>query len=151
MLDAAHGGDGEVDRLAAALGEAAERLVGDGRQVGVAEVPAREAEQDRARGEAATRSVALHQALAFEGPDESGGIGAPVWPTWSECGLQPRLVTTREPPTAPPSSSASSSRAANPSALPTPRPPPTTTRASASETAPDAGAIREVTRTRTSS
>ena len=27
----------------------------------------------------------------------------PVWPTWSECGRQPLLVTTREQPTAPPS------------------------------------------------
>ena len=33
----------------------------------------------------------------------------PVWPTWSECGRQPALVTAREQPTAAPSSSASSS------------------------------------------
>ena len=33
----------------------------------------------------------------------------PVWPTWSEWGRQPLLVTTREQPTAPPSRPASSS------------------------------------------
>ena len=47
----------------------------------------------------------------------------PVWPTWSVCGRQPALVTTREQPTAPPSSPASSSMIAKPSAEPTPRPP----------------------------
>ena len=57
----------------------------------------------------------------------------PVWPTCWLCERQPRLVTTRETPTAAPSSSASSSIGAKPSGLPTPRPPPTTTRASASE------------------
>ena len=41
---------------------------------------------------------------------------APVWPTWSACGRQPRFVTTRDPPTASPRSSASSSRTAKPSA-----------------------------------
>ena len=51
----------------------------------------------------------------------------PVWPTWSECGRQPALVTAREQPTAPPSSAASSSITAKPSAEPTPRPPETTT------------------------
>src|SRR5262245_24551751 len=59
---------------------------------------------------------------------------SPVWPIWSACGRQPRLVTTREPPTAPPSREASSSSCAKPAAEPTPRPPPTTTFASASET-----------------
>ena len=58
----------------------------------------------------------------------------PVWPTWSVCGRQPALVTTREQPTAAFSCSASSSRIAKPSAEPTPRPPLTTTFASASET-----------------
>ena len=58
----------------------------------------------------------------------------PVWPTWSVCGRQPALVTTREQPTAPPSSAASSSMIAKPSAEPTPRPPLTTTLASTRET-----------------
>src|SRR6185295_12000713 len=65
-----------------------------------------------------------------------GAIRCPVWPIWSECGRQPALVTTREPPTAAPSSSASSSRSAKPSPLPTPRPPPTTTLASPNEIRP---------------
>src|SRR6478735_7229729 len=64
----------------------------------------------------------------------SAEIFVPVCPTWSVCGRQPALVTTREHPTAPPSSPASSSMIANPSAEPTPRPPPTTTFASRSET-----------------
>ena len=80
----------------------------------------------------------------------SGAMRVPVWPTWSVCGRQPRLVTTREPPTAPSSSAANSSRSLKPSALPTPRPPPTTTRASASETLPALGSTRRATRTRRS-
>src|SRR6266851_3215059 len=66
----------------------------------------------------------------------SGAILVPVWPTWSEWGRQPALVTTREQPTAPPSRPASSSMMANPSFEPTPRPPLTTTFASARETPP---------------
>ena len=63
----------------------------------------------------------------------SGDTFVPVWPTWSVCGRQPALVTTREQPTAASSSPASSSRIPKPSAEPTPRPPLTTTLASASE------------------
>src|SRR5216683_2859791 len=70
----------------------------------------------------------------------SGAILVPVWPTWSEWGRQPALVTTREQPTAPPSRPASSSMMANPSFEPTPRPPLTTTFASASDTPPAGGA-----------
>ena len=43
-----------------------------------------------------------------------GEIRLPVWPTCSWCGRQPRLVTTRETPTAPPSSSASSATGPKP-------------------------------------
>ena len=56
----------------------------------------------------------------------------PVWPICSWCGRQPRLVTTRETPSAPSSSSASSITPSNPSAPPAPRPAPTTTRAEVS-------------------
>jgi hypothetical protein len=63
----------------------------------------------------------------------SGATFVPVWPTWSVCGRQPALVTTREQPTAAFSNPASSSRIPKPSADPTPRPPLTTTFASASE------------------
>src|ERR671933_591623 len=76
----------------------------------------------------------------------SGAIRAPVCPTWSECGRQPRLVTTREPPTAPPSRLASSSSGSKPSLLPTPRPPPITTLAVSSRTAPAGGPSRRETR-----
>src|SRR3954470_19568479 len=51
----------------------------------------------------------------------------PVWPICWICGRQPRLVATRDTPTAAPSTDASSSSIANASALPIPRPPPTTT------------------------
>ena len=42
----------------------------------------------------------------------------PVWPICSWCGRQPRLVTTRETPSAPPSSSASSATSSKPSRRP---------------------------------
>ena len=61
----------------------------------------------------------------------------PVWPTWSECGRQPLLVTARLQPTTPPSFAASASSTSKPSAEPTPRPPPTTTGAVASVTPSD--------------
>ena len=64
----------------------------------------------------------------------SGAMRVPVWPICWACGRQPRLVATRDTPTAAPSSAASSSSIANASALPIPRPPPTTTLASASDT-----------------
>ena len=57
----------------------------------------------------------------------------PVWPTWSVCGRQPAIVTTREQPTAAFRRPASSSRIPKPSAEPTPRPPLMTTLASARE------------------
>src|SRR4026207_2332111 len=55
----------------------------------------------------------------------------PVWPICCVWGRQPRLVATRDTPTAAPSAAASSSSIANASALPIPRPPPTTTLAPA--------------------
>src|SRR5829696_4308949 len=64
----------------------------------------------------------------------SGATLVPVWPTWSVCGRQPAMVTTREQPTAAFSTPASSSSMPKPSAEPTPRPPLTTTLASSSDT-----------------
>src|SRR5229473_4397867 len=60
------------------------------------------------------RLAPLQPAMCWVAPEipqamyRSGAILVPVWPTWSEWGRQPALVTTREQPTAAPSRPASS-------------------------------------------